>query len=65
MVYSKDNIIHGDELPDYLLNSKTNLSQFFIRLLGDHGNKTAMVFKLIFKKQKQLSYRSVWYHTIY
>lgn len=39
----QENIIHGPEIPEYLLNSKSNLSQLFIRLLSELGNKTAMV----------------------
>ncbi|CAH1733227.1 uncharacterized protein LOC114129932 [Aphis gossypii] len=40
---AKENIIHGSRIPDYLLNSKSNLSQYFIRLLMEFGNNTAMV----------------------
>lgn len=43
MAYVKENIIHGTPLPKYMLDSKSNLSQFFIRLLNDLGNRTAMV----------------------
>jgi hypothetical protein len=40
---AQENIIHGSPIPDYLLNSKLNLSQHFIQLLNELGNKTAMV----------------------
>lgn len=40
---AQENIIHGSAISDYLLDSKSNLSQHFIRLLGELGNKTAMV----------------------
>ncbi|XP_060857878.1 uncharacterized protein LOC132935368 [Metopolophium dirhodum] len=40
---AQENIIHGSAIPDYLLNSKSNLSQLFTRLLNELGNKTAMV----------------------
>ena len=40
---AQKNIIHGPAIPDYLLNSKSNLSQHFIQFLEELGNKTAMV----------------------
>uniref|UniRef100_A0A2S2NIC6 Luciferin 4-monooxygenase n=1 Tax=Schizaphis graminum TaxID=13262 RepID=A0A2S2NIC6_SCHGA len=40
---AQENIIHGSPIPDYLLNSKLNLSQYFIQLLNELGNKTAMI----------------------
>lgn len=40
---AQENIIHGSPIPDYLLNSKSNLTQHFIRLLIEFGNNTAMV----------------------
>lgn len=43
MDYTKENIIRGMPIPKYILDSKSNLSQYFIRLLNDFGNKTAMV----------------------
>lgn len=43
MLYSKNNVIHGTPLPKYMLDNKSNLSQFFIRSLGENGNKTLLV----------------------
>lgn len=43
MAYVKDNIIHGPEIPKYILDSKSNLSQYFSRLLSENRNKTALV----------------------
>lgn len=45
---SEHNIIRGDDIPKYMLDSKCNLSQHFIRMLSEHGNKTAMVNYVIF-----------------
>lgn len=44
---TEENIIHGMPIPKYILDSKSNLSQYFIRLLNDFGNKTAMVCIII------------------
>jgi hypothetical protein len=43
MASTEENIVHSAPIPKYLLDSKSNLSQFFIRLLGEKGNVTAMV----------------------
>lgn len=40
---SKENIICGNDIPKYILDSKCNLSQHFIRLLSEFGNRTAVV----------------------
>lgn len=50
MAYYKDNIIHGADIPKYLLDSKSNLSQYFTRMLGDLNENTAMVCNLFEKK---------------
>lgn len=50
MVYCKDNIIHGADIPKYLLDSKSNLSQYFTRMLGDLNENTAMVCNLFENK---------------
>lgn len=50
MAYCKDNIIHGTDIPKYLLESKSNLSQYFIRMLGYLNKNTAMVCNLFEKK---------------
>lgn len=43
MINREENIVHGATIPNYILNSQSNLSQFFTRLLSEHGNKTAIV----------------------
>lgn len=43
MDHTIENIVHGMPIPKYILDSKSNLSQYFIRLLNDFGDKTAMV----------------------
>lgn len=43
MASNEENILHSAPIPKYLLDSKSNLSQYFIRLLGEKGNATAMV----------------------
>ncbi|XP_050438535.1 uncharacterized protein LOC126844403 isoform X2 [Adelges cooleyi] len=40
---NKKNILYGPAIPKHILESKSNLSQYFIRLLGQHGNRIAMV----------------------
>lgn len=41
---AKENIIRGIDIPKYMLDDGSNLSQFFIPLLYKFGNKTAMVW---------------------
>lgn len=43
MTRTEENILNTSAIPKYLLDSKSNLSQYFIRLLGERGNATAMV----------------------
>lgn len=43
MAGEKENIVYGATIPNYMLNSQSNLSQFFTRLLSEYGSKTAMV----------------------
>ncbi|XP_050531474.1 luciferin 4-monooxygenase isoform X2 [Daktulosphaira vitifoliae] len=38
-----EHILHGPVIPKHILDSKTNLSQYFIRTLSEHGDKVAMV----------------------
>ncbi|VVC29735.1 AMP-binding, conserved site,AMP-binding enzyme, C-terminal domain,AMP-dependent synthetase/ligase [Cinara cedri] len=43
MVHAEDNVLYGSAIPKYLLDSKSNLSQYFIRLLSELGNKIALI----------------------
>lgn len=43
MAYIKENILYGPAIPKYLLDSKSNLSQYFIRMLTEFGNNIAVV----------------------
>lgn len=46
MGHPKDNILRGPEIPKYILDSQSNLSQYLIRMLGDLGNNTSLVCKI-------------------
>lgn len=43
MILTEENIIYGPPIPKYILDSKSNLSQYFIRLLSELDDKTAIV----------------------
>jgi len=40
---SKENIILGSDIPKIILDNENNLSEHFIRLLSELGNRTALV----------------------
>uniref|UniRef100_A0A2H8TDR8 Luciferin 4-monooxygenase n=1 Tax=Melanaphis sacchari TaxID=742174 RepID=A0A2H8TDR8_9HEMI len=40
---AQENVVHGPPIPNYLLNIKSNLSQYFIQLLGELRNNTAVI----------------------